>query len=251
MNARTESSFVGGEYDTRAEAYARHRRVHPGVVDDLITTATIGPDTRVLDVGCGTGNYAAELSVRCGCRVSGIDPSEGMLAIARGAAPWEAIQLGNAESLPFPDAAFDLVISTDVIHHVRDRTSYFCEASRVLRPGGHIATVTDSRDDIRQRRPLSSHFPETVAIEYRRYPSETTLLREMATAGFKEPVVHGVSRSYGLSDIQPYRDRAFSSLHLIPEEAFARGLARLEADLAQGPIPVVSRYTIIWGTRPA
>ena len=106
-------------------------------------------------------------------------------------------------------------MSTDVIHHVRDRDAYFREASRVLRPGGRIVTVTDSHDDIRQRRPLSSHFPETVAIEYRRYPSVTILLREMAAAGFEEPVVTGVSRSYNLTDIQPYRDRAFSSLHLI------------------------------------
>jgi ubiquinone/menaquinone biosynthesis C-methylase UbiE len=183
--------------------------------------------------------------------VYGLDPSAGMLAIAREAAPWEALELGNAESLPFPDGAFDLAMSTDVIHHVRDRSSYFQEAERVLHPGGRIATVTDSREDIRQRRPLSSHFPETVAIEYRRYPSVMTLLREMAAAGFADPLVTEVSRSYDLTDIQPYRDRAFSSLHLIPEQAFANGLARLQEELAQGPIPVVSRYTIIWGTRPA
>jgi ubiquinone/menaquinone biosynthesis C-methylase UbiE len=174
-----------------------------------------------------------------------------MLTIAREVAPWEELKLGNAESLPFPSATFDLVISTDVIHHVRDRDAYFREAARVLRAGGRIATVTDSHEDIRHRRPLSSHFPETVAIEYRRYPSVTTLLREMAVAGLEDPLVTEVSRSYDLTDIQPYRDRAFSSLHLIPEQAFARGLTRLEEELAQGPIPVVSRYTIIWATRPA
>jgi len=138
-----------------------------------------------------------------------------------------------------------------VIHHVRDREAYFHDAARVLRVGGWIATVTDSHDDIRRRLPLSSHFPETVAIEYRRYPSVTTLIREMAAAGFADPLVTEVSRSYDLTDIQPYRDRAFSSLHLISEQAFDRGVARLEEELAQGPIPVVSRYTIIWGIRPA
>jgi SAM-dependent methyltransferase len=247
----TEPRSIQSEYDARADAYARHRRVHPGVIDNLIATAQLNAGTRVLDVGCGTGNYAAALSERCGCRVSGVDPSAGMLALARGAAPWQALRPGSAESLPFRDACFDVVISTDVIHHIGDRGSYFNEAARVLIPGGRIATVTDSREDIRRRRPLSSHFPETIAIEYRRYPSVTTLLREMVAAGFAEAFVTEVSLSYSLTDIKPYRERAFSSLHLIPEDAFTRGIERLEADLASGPISAISRYTIIWGTRQA
>jgi hypothetical protein len=73
----------------------------------------------------------------------------------------------------------------------------------------------------------------------------------MARAGFVEPRVVEVSHEYGLDDIQAYRDRAFSSLLLIEDKAFRRGINRLEADLAQGPIPCVSLYTIIWGTAPS
>ena len=50
---------------------------------------------------------------------------------------------------------------------------------------------------------------------------------------------------------QQTANHAFSSLLLIDEDAFARGMARLEADLARGPIPCVSPYTLIWGTLPA
>src|SRR6478609_10194849 len=107
-----ESTAAGAEYDLRAEAYARHRRVHAGVVENLIETGQIGPATRVLDVGCGTGNYAAALHERCACRISGVDPSSAMLLEAQEAAPWEAILAGSAESLPFSDAAFDVVLST-------------------------------------------------------------------------------------------------------------------------------------------
>ena len=70
----------------------------------------------------------------------------------------------------------------------------------------------------------------------------------MARAGFVEPRLVEVSRDYDLDDIQAYRDRAFSSLLLIDEEAFRRGISRLEADLARGPIPCVSLYTMIWGS---
>ena len=195
-------------------------RSTPESSTSLLASGLFGPETRVLDVGCGTGNYAAALTEATGCRVSGIDPSRRMLDRARDAAPWESLVQGSAESLPFGDDSFDVVMSTDVIHHIGDRDAYFREAARVLRPGGHIVTVTDSHDDIPRRRPLSSHFPETVSVELQRYPPVPQLLEEMARAGFVEPRLVEVSHDYELDDIQAYRDRAFSSLHLIDEEAF-------------------------------
>jgi ubiquinone/menaquinone biosynthesis C-methylase UbiE len=238
------------DFDQRASEYSRHRKVHPGVVNELVESALFTPETRVLDVGCGTGNYAAALTNATGCRVSGVDPSQRMLDRARDAAPWEFLVQGSAESLPFPRDSFDVVMSTDVIHHIGDRDAYFSEVARVLRPSGHIVTVTDSHGDIPRRRPLSSHFPETVSVELRRYPPVPHLLTEMARAGFVEPRLVQVSHDYDLDDLAAYRDRAFSSLLLIDDEAFHRGIARLEADLERGPIPCVSLYTMIWANRP-
>jgi SAM-dependent methyltransferase len=239
------------DYDHRADDYARHRRIHPGVLRALVDSGWFGATARVLDVGCGTGNYAAALMGETGCAVCGIDPSREMLGHAHASTAGAALVQGNAERLPFADAAFDVVMSTDVIHHMGDRVAYFAEAARVLRPSGSIVTVTDSEQDIRRRRPLSSHFPETMAVELRRYPSVESLLEEMRRAGFAELRLQDVERRYDLVDLQPYRDRAFSSLLLIGEDAFARGMARLAADLARGPIPCVSPYTLIWGTLPA
>jgi ubiquinone/menaquinone biosynthesis C-methylase UbiE len=250
MGAWIGSSSPQLDFDPRAEEYARHRRVHPGVIDALVGSGLVGPAARVLDVGCGTGNYGAALTTVTNCRISGIDPSARMLDRARQAAPWESLSRANAECLPFADEAFDVVMSTDVIHHVGDRDAYFGEAARVLFSKGQLVTVTDSHDDIPQRRPLSSHFPETVEVELRRYPSVPCLLSEMARAGFIDPRLDQVSREYDLADIQAYRDRAFSSLHIIGEDDFRRGISRLEADLADGPIPCVSLYTIIWATKP-
>ena len=250
MSAMTESPASRLDFDPRAAEYARHRTVHPGVLNELVESEFVGPETRVLDVGCGTGTYAAALVEATSCRVSGIDPSARMLDRARAAAPWDALVLGSAENLPFPEESFDMVMSTDVIHHVGDRAAYFREAARVLRLGGQVVTVTDSHDDVPKRRPLSSHFPETVDVELQRYPSVPVLLSELARAGFTAPRFTRVSREYDLTDIQAYRDRAFSSLVLIDEESFQRGLVRLEADLARGPIPCISLYTIIWAISP-
>jgi ubiquinone/menaquinone biosynthesis C-methylase UbiE len=250
MTAMTGSPGPLLDFDPRAADYARHRKVHPGVVAELVGSGLFTPEARILDVGCGTGNYAAALTAATSCRVSGVDPSQRMLDRARAAAQWESLARGNAESLPFGDDSFDVAMSTDVIHHITDRDAYFREAVRVLRPEGHVVTVTDSHENILRRRPLSSHFPETVSVELQRYPPVPQLLEEMARAGFVQPRVVEVSHEYDLDDIQAYRDRAFSSLLMIEDEAFRRGISRLEADLAQGPIPCVSLYTIIWGTAP-
>ena len=250
MCAMTRSPSAKLDFDLRAEEYARHRKVHPGVAEAFIASGLVGSGSRVLDVGCGTGNYAVVLTAASNCRISGIDPSANMLDRARDAVPWESLSQGSAEILPFPGGSFDVVMTTDVIHHIQDRTAYFREAARVLRSGGHIVTVTDSRDDIPRRRPLSSHFPETVDVELRRYPPVPLLLRELADGGFDELRLSHVEHAYELADIQPYRDRAFSSLHLIDEGAFRRGIKRLEGDLASGPISCISLYTIICGMKP-
>lgn len=236
------------DYEVAAAAYARNRAVHPGVVADLAREAGLHAGSRVLDVGCGTGNYAHALQDATGCVVSGIEPSDQMRQRAASAAAWTALVPGSAEVLPFPDMSFDLVYSTDVIHHVEDRGAFFAEAARVLAPGGMIATVTDSPEDIARRRPLSNYFPETVAIEERRYPTITTLRSEMAAAGLAGIHETHVELEYPLTDIRGYRERAYSSLLLIPDDALARGLAQMDTDLLAGPIAALSLYTLVWGT---
>jgi hypothetical protein len=51
------------------------------------------------------------------------------------------------------------------------------------------------------------------------------------------------------TDIQIYRDQAFSCLHLIPKAAFERGIRQMEIALRNGPISCVSRYALLWGTK--
>ena len=237
------------DYERAAAAYARNRAVHPRVVTDLIRQAGLHAGSRVLDVGCGTGNYARALQEATGCAISGVEPSDQMRQRAATAATWTALVAGSAETLPFQDGAFDLVYSTDVIHHVGDRAAYFAEAARVLAPGGMLATVTDSQEDIARRRPLSNYFPETVAIEEQRYPTMGTLRNEMVAAGFSGIHETHVELEYPLTDIRGYRERAYSSLLLIPEDALTQGLARLEQDLLAGPIPALSLYTLVWGSK--
>jgi ubiquinone/menaquinone biosynthesis C-methylase UbiE len=238
-------------YQEIAPDYARLRRVHPEVFRHLIETGPIHAGSRVLEIGCGTGNYICALRESVGCHCWGIDPSEQMLAQALRRSTPVQFSFGRAEKLDFPAESFDLLFSVDVVHHITDRAQAFREAWRALRPGGRVCIVTDSEDILRNRQPQSVYFPETIAVELSRYPALALLEKELLASGFGELVQTQVEFSATVTDLEPYRARVFSSLRLIPQEAFDRGMARLESDFKKGPIPWISRYRMLWGTKPA
>jgi SAM-dependent methyltransferase len=174
-----------------------------------------------------------------------------MLARAADRSERLVLSRGSGEALDFPAASFDLVFTVDVIHHVDDRFGYFREAARVLRPGGRVCTVTDSEWIIRNRQPLSAYFPETVDVDLNRYPTLTELAAAMQDAGLVQVADETVELVGKLIDIGPFREKAYSCLRLIPEDAFQRGIARMEDDLRREPIAWIPRYCLMWGTKPA
>jgi ubiquinone/menaquinone biosynthesis C-methylase UbiE len=237
------------DYDQAAGGYAAHRQVHAGVFRELHERGRIGPSSTVLEVGCGTGNYICALVDRCGCTGYGLDPSQGMLVHARSRSGRVNWLQGRAEQLGLAEGTFDLIFSVDVIHHVADKAAFYHEVVRCLSPGGQVCTVTDSADIIRRREILSGYFPETVEIELARYPRIAQLETWMAEAGLRQFAMTIVEVGIEITSAQPFRDRAYSALHLISEEAWQAGLERLERDLAHGPVRGVSRYACEWAAK--
>ncbi|KXA95874.1 hypothetical protein AKJ65_00010 [candidate division MSBL1 archaeon SCGC-AAA259E19] len=236
------------DYDEIASNYSKHRDIHPKVLEGLISSENIKKGSNVLEVGCGTGNYITAICQTVGASSYGIDPSEEMLKKARARTGEVLFKKEKAENLDFEDC-FDLIFSVDVIHHLDSPSQYFEKAYESLNKDGKICTVTDSEWIIENREPLSKYFPETIEADLERYPKIDELKTCMAEVGFTEIQGNVVEQTKQITDLQAYREKTFSVLHLITDEAYEEGITRMKKDLMKGPIRRISRYFLLWGTK--
>lgn len=115
----------------------------------ILDFINIKPDEIVLDVGCGTGKLAIEASrsQSAAGKITGIDPSGNMIALAKQKAQEAGVEvdfrLGVMENMEFPDNTFDLIVSTLQVHHLPDdlKITGIKEVYRVLKPGGRFVIV--------------------------------------------------------------------------------------------------------------
>ena len=183
-------SFV---YDLPPVQRAVYRPPHDAVLGALREL----PRGRVLDVGCGTGQLAARIRRELhGRRVVGCDFSHGMLRHARARdvrIPW--VQ-GDAGQLPFRDATFDAIVSTEAFHWFPDPGRALAEFRRVLRPGGRLLLAL-----VNPRFALTGRVVELVARglgEPFRWPTRNELGAELLKAGFQVDAQARVFRFPGL-----------------------------------------------------
>lgn len=173
------------DYDKFAHEYAIHRGTHPYVIRAITENVNLNDKSKMLEIGCGTGNYIIELHKLFKCQSWGVDPSKNMLNQLKQRN--ECIKLFNevGESMSFDSSMFDFAFSVDVIHHTQNVKKFYGEVYRVLTPHGTICTVTDSEYIIRNREPLSKYFPETVPPDLNRYPSIELLKELMISIGYE------------------------------------------------------------------
>jgi ubiquinone/menaquinone biosynthesis C-methylase UbiE len=127
-------------YDGVAEVYERLAVPwFTPIVHDLLAAVSPQPGARLLDVGCGTGlaTGSAASIVGAGGVAVGVDPSVGMLAVAR-ARRHVDVCAGMAPGLPFADGSFDTVVANLAISHFPDLAAGLADVARVLRAGGRL-----------------------------------------------------------------------------------------------------------------
>lgn len=131
--------------------------------DRFISWLAPGPDSRLLDVACGSGGPTLRVARKTGCSVVGIDVHVEGIEAARQQAESEGLadraafrRADASEPLPFPEAHFDGLVCIDAVNHLPDRARVFADWRRVLAPGGRLVftdpiTVTGPISDEEMR----------------------------------------------------------------------------------------------------
>ena len=126
-----------------AEVYERSRiqpyiaRVHDAMLDSL--AGRVDSPCRILDVGCGAGRLLRRLCQRWpAAEMTGVDPNEGMVSVAKQRCPSASFYVAGAESIPIDSSSIDLAVSSISLHHWNDQLKGLQELTRALRPGGCV-----------------------------------------------------------------------------------------------------------------
>ena len=186
----------------------------------------IGFDQRVLDVGCGSGVFL-EAAVDRGARVVGLDASEALLAIARERVPKADLHVGDLETLPFGDDAFDVVTGFSAFFYADDMTRALREAARVTKPGGNVLIQVFGR-------------PERCAIDEMK--SALLQLVPMADDGppyWRMDVLERIARDAGLTPVEAFD--ATWAYEFEDQEALLRGMLSGGNTVAAVGTPVARR----------
>jgi ubiquinone/menaquinone biosynthesis C-methylase UbiE len=208
-------------------------------------------DTRILDLGAGTGRFSLLFSQAFDVQVVGVDPSVAMLAAAASDARPKRLSYvaGSAEALPIRDRSCSLAWMSHVWHHVGDRQASARELFRVVSDGGHVLVRGTFGDQLDGFPTLFRFWPAAKGI-CEQLPTIQQTVAVCEGSGFVLTERRRVDQTTADSlreFAQRTRFRADTALALISDDAFREGQAAIEmaASLEPSPNPVVEGIELL------
>lgn len=246
IKARQKSTWESGDFGQVAKYTAPSAQ-------EFMARLPLKPGMKVLDVACGSGNLAV-IAARQGCVVSGVDIAANLIAQARARAAAEGLKIefveGDAESLPYPEQAFDAVVSMYGAMFAPRPDVVAAELFRVTRPGGFVAMANWTPEGFvgKMFEVFKAHLPpppagipspmhwgdESTARSRLGAFAEVQLTRRIAVFSYPFPPAETVEffrRYYGPTG------RAFEALSPDRQIALHRDLVDLQAANNSAPSP--------------
>jgi len=242
-------------FDRAAEFYDETRGFPPGeehgAAQVMAAVGGLTPESRVCEVGIGTGRIALPLAAHVG-QMTGVDLSAAMLGrllSKRGAEPCFPTQ-ADATRLPFPDETFDAAVAVHIFHLIPNWQDSVREVARILRPGGVLITGWNDQNsgDI-ARANLWPIWAAASGVEQARnvgLPREhyQTFLTDLGWQPYGEQQTHRfVLRRTARDFVSQLERRVWSSTWRLADEAVERGLAAVYAAIEERQIDLDAPFS--------
>lgn len=233
------------DYDKVSRIYDTSRAANTETIEKLVELLHVGGDSVILDIGCGTGNYADALQ-RIAKSVIGVDSSTGMIEQAQAKFPELPLICGDATILPFSSEAFDGAFAIQVLHHVREKELFLKETYRVLKEGACLAIDSCSH---RQMRTFWDYyyFPKGLEVDLARIPDAEEIASLLERSGFSNVGIEISYTNISAEHEKPeryldknYRD-GMSTFCLLSDEDIESGCQKLREDIESGAIESIIR----------
>lgn len=242
-----QSCFAEHDWDIYAECYDALLHITPyqQLLHQARDTLQLHPNSRLLDLCCGTGNFISTLPCR-DIKISGVDFSVSMLQRAQQKHPLvEFIHADVNKTLPFEDQIFDSVVSINALYALQNPEAILCEISRILIPEGTLVLATpkkgfdnglilkahakSTKPDSFWQNPHTSPQREESLI--REAVSDETLVKQMIYVAQQNRLIAGTSTFHFLSPVElteMIRNAGFNILSVSPTYANQGTLVRAQ-----------------------
>jgi cyclopropane fatty-acyl-phospholipid synthase-like methyltransferase len=223
-----------------ASRYDGLRKADEELISLLISECDIKKNNKILDFGCGTGNYIKGFQVREYNNIFGFDTSEKMREIAS-----EKTGLRIYEHFRDIDESFDVILIIDVIHFIKDVYSFAEKLYHKCADNGKVIVVTQSHEQIESRY-YREFFPTAINKDLERYHDIETLTQDFQEAGFSllknEQYKRDSTRILDFAFLNRIRNKCFSMFELIDEDEFNSGIKKFEDALRKNNNQIEETY---------
>lgn len=238
----TDDYFLGGDDDASRERRQGMKRATARQFLAQLHAYYGDQGGKLLEIGCGQGEFLVEAE-SMGFKVTGIEISEHAVGLARAVLQNGTVHVGELQTVDLPDEAFDVIVSTDVIEHVRDPHGFMQQVHRLLKPGGVSYQVTISLDTWTAR--VMRHNWMEFKTEHLTYFTHQALETLMFQTGFEgvrlESAYKILTPRYIHDHFERYPVPVFSTMMRAGYRLLPQGLRQRQVNLTGSGVVVMAR----------